>query len=99
MSPAYAGFAIDPDDWRYLQYDDVGIVFQRELDGTFMAPSVDTVVCCSAVRALYSRPDVHIPPRLIEAGCGCTLLLKYAAWHSPADAANTVEAIAVDVDP
>ena len=26
MSCAYAGFAIEPDEWRYLQYDDVGIV-------------------------------------------------------------------------
>ena len=52
MSCAYAGFAIEPEQWRYLQYDDTGIVFRRAYGATYMAPSVDTIVCCSATREL-----------------------------------------------
>lgn len=94
MSPAYAGFAMQPYEPRVLQFDGCAILFARPPQGTFMAPSIDTILCCLAVRTLFSRTPASFS-RVLEVGSGSALIGKYAALGLQHAAMVTL----IDVDP
>ena len=94
MSPAYAGFAVQPYEPRVLQFDGCGILFARPSRGKFMAPSIDTILCCVAVRSLFARTPASFS-RVLEVGSGSALIGKYAALGLQNNATVTL----IDVDP
>jgi len=95
MSPAYIGFVVQPYEWRYLHYDGCGIAFFRHDRAHFMAPSVDTVLFCAALKRLFASGVSF--SRAIDVGCGSSFIGKYCALHCPGQ--DTLRVDLVDIDP
>eukprot|EP00418_Pyrodinium_bahamense_P006548 CAMPEP_0179023768 /NCGR_PEP_ID=MMETSP0796-20121207/7102_1 /TAXON_ID=73915 /ORGANISM="Pyrodinium bahamense, Strain pbaha01" /LENGTH=399 /DNA_ID=CAMNT_0020719693 /DNA_START=110 /DNA_END=1309 /DNA_ORIENTATION=- len=97
MSPAFLGFAIEPNEKRYLHYRGVGIVFSRPVGGRFMQPSIDTILVCSALAKLFDGETAPRVRRAIDVGSGSGLLGKFAAVYGPGG--DTLSVTLVDIDP
>eukprot|EP00756_Hemistasia_phaeocysticola_P033499 Hpha_TRINITY_DN16467_c4_g4::TRINITY_DN16467_c4_g4_i1::g.160854::m.160854 len=100
MSPAYLrpeGFAVEPYENRYLHYDGVGMVFQRESGAYFMPPSIDTVLTCAGLKSLFAG-DVKFT-RAVDVGCGSSFIGKYAALKCPGPIDSELQVDLVDIDP
>jgi len=96
MSPAYLGFAIEPSEKRYLHYKGVGILFARPSGGSFMQPSIDTLLVCHALVRLFHKFNISTR-RAIDVGCGSGFIGKFAAAYAPGD--GELSMTLCDVDP
>lgn len=96
MSPAYLGFAVEPSEKRYLHYGGVGILFSRPLGGRFMQPSIDTVLVCLGLEALFGESCSGFSD-IVDVGAGSGFIGKFAAMKAPGE--GTVRATLVDIDP
>uniref|UniRef100_A0A7S4Q1U4 Methyltransferase small domain-containing protein n=1 Tax=Alexandrium monilatum TaxID=311494 RepID=A0A7S4Q1U4_9DINO len=97
MSPAFLGFAIEPYEKRYLHYRGVGIVFARPFGGTFMQPSIDTILVCCALAKLFEVVKPLDVRRAVDIGSGSGFLGKFAAAHVPGT--DGLSMTLVDIDP
>lgn len=95
MSPAYLGFAIEPNELRYLHYRDVGIVFARPRGGRFMQPSIDTILACYGVARLMEDPSCSFR-HVIDVGSGSGFIGKFAAVHAAGE--GELRVVLADID-
>lgn len=95
MSPAYLGFAIEPDEMRYLHYKGVGIVFARPMSGEFMQPSIDTILVCRGLGMVFEEPGLNIR-KAIDVGSGSGFIGKFAAAYAPGEEELSITLVDID---
>jgi len=94
MGPAYRGFAFEPNELRYLHYDNVGILFERPLFADFMPPSIDTILLSRGI-ACVCREGL-VAHRIIDVGSGSGFIGKFAAAKVGGD--GDLSVVLCDVD-
>eukprot|EP00929_Paragymnodinium_shiwhaense_P064579 TRINITY_DN32368_c0_g1_i1.p1 TRINITY_DN32368_c0_g1~~TRINITY_DN32368_c0_g1_i1.p1 ORF type:complete len:557 (-),score=117.73 TRINITY_DN32368_c0_g1_i1:328-1998(-) len=90
MSPAFLQFQLRPEQQRYVQCGDVGVVFQRPEGARFMQPSIDTMLMCHGLKKLFqqggssssSGPKMQVT-RAVDVGSGSGFIGKYLAAKAP----------------
>eukprot|EP00927_Polykrikos_kofoidii_P086374 TRINITY_DN9652_c0_g1_i1.p1 TRINITY_DN9652_c0_g1~~TRINITY_DN9652_c0_g1_i1.p1 ORF type:complete len:597 (+),score=142.01 TRINITY_DN9652_c0_g1_i1:34-1791(+) len=97
MSPSHLSFSLSPEDNRYLHYCNVGIVFTRPSEATFMQPSIDTLMVCQGLKTLFDEGLSKAVSRAVDVGSGSGFIGKFIAAKAPGT--DNLQLVLADIDP